>query len=152
MVERDLLGVDLATVASAEVLVGGQPLGERRIHSGRHDKENSFWALPGSPEARDTVFGGFLEKVLQLRASTYPSDAEAPATGATDEVLTLVLHGDQGELARMTVARSRDLAQSKDGELVWSYFARSTRTRERWAAVSKTAAGEIADQLGQLAN
>ncbi|MCO4770412.1 MAG: DUF4340 domain-containing protein [Deltaproteobacteria bacterium] len=150
LVERVLLTAEAADVASATVLVGGAPAGPKRLHQGRHDKANSFWAAEASPEDKDSVFGGFVDKVLGLRASSYPTDDEAPDEAALSPLFAVQFEGEAGSLGTVELGRMVDDAKSTEDEVAYAYFARSDRTRNRWAAVSKTNATDLEDQVSQV--
>ncbi len=149
LVERKLQDVEEPEMTGVQLSVQGAAVGPERVHQGRHDKNNSFWSLPDSPEDQDTVFGGFLEKVLQLRASTYPSDAEKPEEGAVEEVFAVQFNGEAGPLGTLRLGRVKDDERSTDSEIVWKYMARTERTRQ-WVVVSSATASELADQFLQV--
>jgi hypothetical protein len=150
MVERVLLDAEDADITEAAITVGGAPAGAPRVHQGRHDKNNSFWASKSTPEEKDSVFGGFIEKVLQLRASSYPTDAEAPAESDLESVFAMTFEGERGALGTIELGRTVDAERSAGPETVYAFYARSDRTRQRWAQVSPATGGDLADQLNQL--
>ena len=98
---------------------------------------------------QDTVFGGFLDKVLQLRASTYPSADEAVDDATVEEVFGVEFSGESGALDTLRLARVKDTERSTDEEIVWKYVAQTQRTRQ-WVIVSKATASDLADQFLQV--
>lgn len=150
LVERVLLDADPADITQAAITVGGTQAGAKRLHQGRHDKRNSFWVPEDSPEEKDTVFGGFIEKVLELRASSFPTDADAPADDTVSGIFAMVFDGETAPLGTIELGRAVDDDKSSEDEIVYKYYARSVRTRNHWAQVSKANAGDLEDQLGQV--
>ena len=150
LVDRILLDAESAEIAHATVTIGGVQTGAKRLHQGRHDKKNSFWVPEDNPDDKDTVFGGFVEKVLQLRASSFPTDVDAPAEQSVSGVFAMVFGGESSPLGTIELGRTVDDDKSSEDELVYKYFARSNRTRNRWAQVSKANAGDLEDQLSQI--
>lgn len=146
LVERKLFSFEEADLTEVQLSVQGAPVGSKRTHQGRHDKNNSFWALPDSPEDQDTVFGGFLDKVLQLRASTYPTKDDAPDAAAIEEIFAVQFTGEAGPLDTLQLGRLQDETRTTEDEIVWKYVARSDRTRQ-WVIVSKATASDLADQF-----
>jgi len=148
LVERVLLDAETKDVADATLLVGGAPVGDKRVHQGRHDKNNSFWAPVGAPTEKDSVFGGFVDKVIGLRASSYPTDEDAPAE--VESVFAVAFGGESGALGTVELGREIDADKSSDEETVYAYFARSDRTRNRWASISRASGADLEDQLNQV--
>ncbi len=151
LIERVLVDAEEADLTAATLLIGGQPSGPKRVHSGRHDKNNSFWAAADAPEDKDTVFGGFMEKALGLRVSSFPADDEVPEEGSVESVFRLQLEVDGGPAQTLELGKRLDADKSTDDEDVYSWFARSTRTRDRWAVISKATGGDLADLLAEVA-
>ncbi len=149
LVERKLNSFELADVAKVQLSVQGAPVGSERVHQGRHDKNNSFWSLPETPEQQDTVFGGFLDKVLQLRASNYPTEDEKPDDAAVDEVFGVTFSGEAGSLGTLRLGRVKDAERSEGDKVVWTHVARTERSRQ-WVAVSGATAADLADQFLQV--
>ena len=149
LVERKLLTFEEADATELLLAVQGAPVGSKRVHQGRHDKNNSYWSLPDSPDDQDTVFDGFVDKLLQLRASTYPTPDEAPDDDAVEEVFTASFVGPSGPLDTLRLGRLHDEQRTTEDEIVWKYVARSERTRQ-WVVVSKATASEIADVFLQV--
>ena len=149
LVERKLTTFEEGDVTEVQLSVQGAPAGPKRLHQGRHDKNNSFWSLAESPEDQDTVFGGFLDKVLQLRASTYPTADEAVDDATVEEVFGVEFSGEAGALDTLRLGRVKDTERSTDDEIVWKYVAQTQRTRQ-WVIVSKATASDLADQFLQV--
>ena len=150
LVERVLVDAEDADITAATLLVGDAPAGPKRLHQGRHDKANSFWAPEDAPEDKDSVFGGFVEKVLGLRASTYPPDDDLPDDGAISSVFAMRFEGESGAVGTVELGRMLDEEKTTDDETVYAWYARSDRTRNRWASVSKANASDLSDQLEQI--
>lgn len=149
LVERKLHTFEVSDLTRVQLSVQGAPVGTERVHQGRHDKNNSFWSLPDTPEDQDTVFGGFLDKALQLRASTYPTEDEKPDDSAVEEVFGMAFTGEAGPAGTLRLGRIKDDERSTDEEIVWKYVARTERTRQ-WVVVSSATASELADQFLQV--
>ena len=149
LVERKLQSFMELDIVAAQLSVQGAPVGAERVHQGRHDKNNSFWSLADTPEDEDTVFGGFLEKALQLRASSYPTDADKPDDAAVEEVFGIAFTGAAGPLGTLRLGRIKDVERTTDEEIVWKFVTRTERTRQ-WVVVSSATASELADQFLQV--
>ena len=120
------------------------------MHQGRHDKANAFWARPDDLETRDTAAQGFVEKVFQLRATSYPTEDEKPAEADLEMVLTVQIERDGEAPGALAIAKSVNVEKSTDDETVWIWWARSHRTREQWVQVSRSTAGDLSEQVGAL--
>jgi hypothetical protein len=149
LMERDVFGFGADEIVSV-TLRDGTGREARGAQQGRHDKSNAFWTQPDKPEERDTVLGGLVEKVLQLRATSYPVDSEKPADGTVEVQLTASFVGESGELGKLELGRREDAKRSKPDEPAWEWLVRTTRTRDGWAVVAKGTAQDAVDALSSL--
>lgn len=149
LVERDPFGVDLADVARLVVSTPAGP-GFEAVHAARHDKTNSFWAQPATPEQKDAALDGFVDKLLSLRVTTYPTEAEKAESAGVETVFSARVVGDTGDLSTVQIGRKVDVAKSKPDEVHWAFYGRTPRTRDTWVVVSKATAQELADSLPNL--
>ena len=138
--------------ADADVGAGGKAVvGCRKAsHEGRHDKANAFWARPESPETRDTTAQGFVEKVFQLRATSYPTEEEKPAEGDLQEQFAVALELEDGDSGSLVVSRTVDTEKSSDDETVYVYWAKTHRTRDGWVKGRRAPAADLVDQAPAL--
>lgn len=145
LVERDLFGFDPVDATAALIKA---PAGSvQAAHQGTHDKDNAYWSTPDAPDEADAGLDGFLDKVLQLRASDYLTADERPEN--VEPAFAVVFTGKKA-LGGIELGRVLDEERSKPGEPLYNWFARSERTRNSWVKVSRTTGGELLDQLPGL--
>lgn len=150
LMERDLHPFEPVEVAAA-TLTTASGAETTALHQGRHDEDNAYWADPAEPEAVDTARDAVLDKVFQLRATSYPIASEAVADADVEIVARVSFADEAGKaLGVLTVGRTLDAARSKPDEPVYEWYARSDRTRGQWVGVSRSTARELTDQLDSL--
>lgn len=151
LVERNPFPFEAAELASIEISDPRQSdAALQAVHTGRHDKDNAFWALAATPDQKDTVVDGLVDKLLAMRVTTYPTAAEAPEPSALEQVLTAKLVGEGEDFGAFELARKVDAAKSKPDDLVYLWYARASRTQGAWVLVSKASAQEVVDAFAGL--
>jgi hypothetical protein len=145
LMERDIFGFDEDEATKATVGTG--VASAEFLHQGRHDKANAFWARPDDLETRDTPAQGFVEKLFQLRATSYPTEDEKPSEADLETVFTVQIEREDADDGTLSLARAVDEVRSKDDETVWIWWARTHRTRDQWVKVSRSTAGDLAEQV-----
>ncbi len=149
LIERNLYPFEATDVATATVRsASGQEVAAS--HQGRHDKDNAFWADPADVSTVDTGLDAFLDKVFQVRASTYLAEDERVAEADVEPLFQVAFAGDAGALGALELARVVDAERSKGDEPVYTYYARADRTRGQWVKVSRSSGTELADALPGL--
>jgi hypothetical protein len=150
LMERNPLAFEAIEVAAATL---STPAGAEATasHEGRHDPDNAFWADPAQPEAVDTARDALMDKVFQLRATSYSDIDEQVADGDVVRVAGIAFTAEDGApLGSLELARQPDAERSKPDEPAWLWWARSERTRGQWVAVSRTSGQELSDQIEAL--
>ena len=150
LMERNLHPFEVTEVAVATLSTetGGEA---SALHQGRHDEDNAYWADPAEPEAVDTARDALMDKVFQLRATSYPTAEDRLPEGEAVVVARVDFADEAGKaLGSVELARREDSERSKPEEPVYDWWARSERTRDQWVPVSRSTTQELADQLESL--
>jgi hypothetical protein len=150
LMERSLQPFEPTDAAAAKLTTpaGGE---SRSVHQGRHDKDNAYWADPDQLEVVDTARDALMDKVFQLRATAYATEAERVTDADVQTVARAEFNGEDGApLGSLDLSRKEDIERSKPGEPVFDWWARSDRTRGQWVKVSRSTAQELSDQIDAL--
>ncbi len=89
---------------------------------------------------------------IAAAASALPPHVYGPQqlTRYLESVFAMTFEGERGALGTIELGRTVDAERSAGPETVYAFYARSDRTRQRWAQVSPATGGDLADQLNQL--
>jgi hypothetical protein len=147
LMERNILGFP-AVDAKEATLAAATGASRTLSHQGTHDEDNAYWADPTSADQLDTNLDGFMKKIFQLRATTYPKDDERPAAESVESVLRVAFAG--GKDRYLELGRILDEKRSREDEPAYDWHARTHLTRDGWVRVSRTAGRELGDALGDV--
>lgn len=140
LMERRFWTFDEPDAVAIEVAASGAKV--RLEQQARLSKGSSFWTLAGS-EARSTEVEGFVEKLFDLRAQTYPAHGAAPKDTDLEVVMsaTFALEGKRG--VKIDLARGA----GEPGKAKW--YARTPLTRG-WVTVRSSLAIDMTELLPKL--
>lgn len=133
MIERNVVGVARADVASVELTAGSASRTVQQFN--RDDRRAAYWAGADSPDQKDEQFSNWLDKVFRLRVEDYVEDTEM---GVAEAVAQVKFHTDDGTYL---VA----LYRSTEGEKP-VFYARSDYLR-RYVKLREAAAGDVVADL-----
>jgi hypothetical protein len=114
----------------------------RLDHKSRQSLGGSFWTRSGS-EIRSVEIDGFVEKLFDLRAQTYPLPESAPSAANLEPVFTVQITTLNAAPQNVDFARSA----GETGKEKW--YAKSGLTRD-WVTVRPSIAADMADLLPKL--
>jgi len=148
LMERNILGFPAVDAAEATLAAAAGGGSRTLSHQGTHDEDNAYWADPDSADQLDANLDGFMKKIFQLRATTYPKDDERPAAESIESVLRVAFAG--GSDRYLELGRILDEKRSREAEPAYDWHARTQLTRDLWVKVSRTAGRELGDALGDV--
>ena len=93
---------------------------------------------------------GLMRLVFELKAQTFPSDADSPPPATLEPIVTVSFTGSAGPLGDLALVRGIDPKKSKPDNPAYLWYVQSKRTRSRWAIVSGSTAEAIADAVTAL--
>ncbi len=148
LLDRKLIAKEPVDFATARIQRASGGEAEAALQ-GRHDKENAFWSRPGEASEPDTVLDGFLKKLFQLRASSYPNEDKQISDSEVEVLMTVALQGEDAG-AKIVLARKVDEKRSRDGDPAYTWYAKTAQTRQQWVKVNSGTSRDLADALPEV--
>jgi hypothetical protein len=147
--DKNLFGFAATDAVAASIQKAGAKSPTETTHQGRHDKDNAFWSAVGSDEV-DPVLDTLIKRIFEAKAMRYLVTTDAPAAEDLEPLVHVVFRDERSDLGAIAFARRVKEDASTGASTGYSWYARSTRSREQWVEVSKAVGTDLVDALDSL--